>query len=155
NGLPRPFSLLLVNGDLYHYDGVSIPNGLPRPFSLNCSTVGHLAAGSVSIPNGLPRPFSPGQTSRQLTCHVLSFNPKPAPQSIYPTTLPRIIDHLIQFQSRTAFPGHLAFNSIGVQEKEEKVSIPNGLPRPFSRGIRNDDNRAQRGSNPKRAPQAI
>ncbi len=87
-------------------DCVSIPNGLPRPFS-HAYHAREPGAIPVSIPNGLPRPFS-------LWCaHCIAHAALP-------------------FQSRTGFPGHLAFAPGCSQASDRVVSIPNGLPRPFS-----------------------
>ncbi len=40
----------------------------------------------------------------------------------------------VMFQSRTGFPGHLANATMTRLSHKCKVSIPNGLPRPFSPG---------------------
>src|SRR5205807_1515835 len=39
----------------------------------------------------------------------------------------------VLFQSRTGFPGHLALGFLPAATAVVDVSIPNGLPRPFSR----------------------
>src|SRR6266568_2329468 len=40
-----------------------------------------------------------------------------------------------RFQSRTGSPGHLAVEELDRWAKQWAVSIPNGLPRPFSRTV--------------------
>src|SRR6266702_1590735 len=76
---------------------VSIPNGLPRPFSLFLSSLYSKEMG-VSIPNGLPRPFS--------------------------LTLRLQVSLVLEFQSRTGFPGHLAKEAVERMDVSRKSFNP-------------------------------
>ncbi len=137
---------------------VSIPNGLPRPFSLGgffcihsmisafqsrTGFPGHLAedlflrarvSNPVSIPNGLPRPFSQPRTGHD--DYVISLFQS---RTGFPGHLASGCAHATLylnalFQSRTGFPGHLAKGRNNAERQSWGVSIPNGLPRPFSPG---------------------
>ena len=59
------------------------------------------------------------------------------------------------FQSRTGFPGHLALAYQCAYPGNQYVSIPNGLPRPFSQLMLKICEERKEGFNPERASQAI
>src|SRR5260221_7689305 len=63
---------------------------------------------------------------------AVCFNPRWASQSFY---LEKILEGLlviVLFQSPMGFPGHLAANAFSTPDNNSAVSIPDGLPRPFS-----------------------
>ncbi len=61
----------------------------------------------------------------------------------------------LMFQSQTGFPGHLALKDDDLWGAHFVVSIPDGLPRPFSRCIEHPYNPFILRFNPRRASQAI
>ncbi len=65
--------------------------------------------------------------------HIHGFNPERASQAILPGRCGT--DHAYHggFQSRTGFTGHLASPRSCSVAEAQAVSIPDGLPRPFSR----------------------
>ncbi len=141
------------------HKAVSIPNGLPRPFSLirvccrsrligkfqsQTGFPGHLAfeycsyqgiKWVVSIPNGLPRPFSPNKLGDIVIQSVLFQSQTGFPGHLAGTHSSNTC-RTRRFQSQTGFPGHLARHLVLSWEPPLSVSIPNGLPRPFSRCYR-------------------
>src|SRR6266487_351351 len=110
---------------------VSIPNGLPRPFSHPGHLVGHVPRCPVSIPNGLPRPFSPyGYRLQEFSFD--EFQSRTGSPGHLAVQLCFYACWLDMFQSRTGSPGHLAVIQMVGSLSRISVSIPNGLPRPFS-----------------------
>ncbi len=157
---------------------VSIPNGLPRPFSQRerftnayrsalfqspTGSPGHLAGQEadtgvchciVSIPNGLPRPFSQKELNTQQLKSLLFQSPTGSPGHLA-FQFPMLSDYYTSFQSPTGSPGHLAQIDLAEKLRNPYVSIPNGLPRPFSLKIARMLLASPNGFNPQRAPQAI
>ena len=152
NGLPRPFSRKRLLGT-YGFKGVSIPNGLPRPFSHGNLKVVAVPV-KVSIPNGLPRPFSL-EPFPPINGHLFLFQSRTGSPGHLATAAPHTYLTDCKFQSRTGSPGHLAISGPQKTGEPMEVSIPNGLPRPFSRRPGRAVPDAWHSFNPERAPQAI
>ncbi len=89
----------------------------------------------VSIPNGLPRPFSHLHEVTLTNADLHEFqSPTGFPGHLASTGQPAAAAKPETFQSPTGFPGHLAGGAAVILRKlpARAVSIPNGLPRPFS-----------------------
>ncbi len=89
---------------------------------------------TVSIPNGKPRPFSRGAISLLQSNNWASQSRTGSPGHLADKKDGIRIRFIRKSQSRTGSPGHLATVYKHWWHQIFHVSIPNGKPRPFSRG---------------------